>query len=151
MIGALTAACSSSGADGLGPTYDACTPLRVDAPAADAAQQAAIDQAIAAWRAVGLTAPDRNATGAVAVSVVFEASSPSSYGLYDGAGDQILINDDLAAAEAPVVIAHELGHAFGLVHVAPSERTSVMNPGNLTVAPTADDAAAIVALWGRCK
>jgi len=29
LIGALVAACSSSGTDGLGPTYDACTPLRV--------------------------------------------------------------------------------------------------------------------------
>ena len=123
----------------------------MNAPAADAAQQAAIDQAIAAWRAVGLSAPDRNATGAVSVSVVFEPGSPSSYGQYDGAGDQIVVNDDLAAAQAPIVIAHELGHAFGLVHVPPSERASVMNPGNLTVAPTAADAAAITAVWGACK
>ena len=148
MMGVLVAACTSSSGDGLGPTYDACTPLRVVAPSADAAQQAAIDQAIAAWRAVGLTAPDRNATGADSVSVVFEPGSPASYGFYDGAGDQILINDDLGADASPLVIAHELGHAFGLVHVAPSERASVMNPGNLTIAPTAADAAAIAAIWG---
>jgi Zn-dependent peptidase ImmA (M78 family) len=122
--------------------------LRVTAPAADAAQQAAIDQAIAAWRAVGLTAPDRNATGAVAVSVVFQGASPASYGLYDGEGAQILINDQLTADQMAVVIAHELGHAFGLVHVAPAERTSVMNPGNLTIAPTSADADAIAAIWG---
>jgi predicted Zn-dependent protease len=48
------------------------------------------------------------------------------------------------------VIAHELGHAFGLVHVSPDTRPSVMNPGNTTVAPNDGDRAALEALWGTC-
>ena len=48
------------------------------------------------------------------------------------------------------VIAHELGHAFGLFHVPASERISLMNPGNLTTPPTTADQAALAALWGSC-
>jgi hypothetical protein len=46
------------------------------------------------------------------------------------------------------VIAHEIGHAFGLVHV--TGRASVMNAGNIDVAPNAGDAADLSALWGAC-
>jgi len=48
-------------------------------------------------------------------------------------------------------VAHELGHAFGLVHVPQSERTSLMNPGNISTPPTVEDQAALAALWGTCE
>lgn len=62
----------------------------------------------------------------------------------------IFINDDLDGQPLAVTVAHELGHAFGLVHVDPSVRASVMNPGNLSTPPTAADAAQVTGLWGAC-
>jgi hypothetical protein len=48
-----------------------------------------------------------------------------------------------------VVIAHELGHSMGLVHVTTYE--SVMKSGNLTVEPQAADAQALIDIWGQCS
>jgi predicted Zn-dependent protease len=48
-----------------------------------------------------------------------------------------------------VTIAHELGHTFGLWHVHPSTRRSVMNPGNTTITPTERDVDSVRALWGN--
>ena len=81
--------------------------------------------------------------------MVFATAAPAIFGFYDGNGD-ISINQELDADKAAVTIAHELGHAFGLVHVPASVRPSVMNPGNLSVTPTAGDRDALAAIWGTC-
>ena len=62
----------------------------------------------------------------------------------------IFINDELDGDELMLTTAHELGHAFGLTHVDPGMRRSVMNPNNITVSPTSDDVAKLHALWGTC-
>jgi hypothetical protein len=80
--------------------------------------------------------------------VHFEVAAAPSHGYFDPVLGQVLINDDLVSRSLAVTIAHEVGHAFGLVHV--SGRPSVMNPGNLDVEPNAGDVAALNALWGRC-
>lgn len=69
--------------------------------------------------------------------------------MYEDEVGLIYINDALAAPELGIVIAHELGHAFGLPHI--QGRASVMNAGNLTVAPNDDDRRALEALWGDCS
>jgi hypothetical protein len=122
------------------PVYNACDPLAVSGDDA-----ATIAGAEALWNAIGVTAMGE--AGGVAIPLVFESGvSPEEYGLY--AGSAIFMNDDLAAAPRSIVLAHELGHAIGLVHV--TDRASVMNPGNLTIAPNAEDFASVVALWGTC-
>ncbi|HUJ60258.1 MAG TPA: hypothetical protein VLX92_17245 [Kofleriaceae bacterium] len=146
----VVAACSTS-APGVVRTYDACAPLRLDAAGASDGELAAIDRASASWSAVGIAAPSRSAPAAADdVAISFVPGAPASYGYYDGATGAIEINQELAGDALADTIAHELGHAFGLVHVAPGVRASVMNPGNLTVAPTVDDAAAVAAIWGSC-
>jgi hypothetical protein len=82
------------------------------------------------------------------VPLRFEAAAALSHGFYDPVRGLVLVNDDLVARPLAVTIAHEVGHAFGLVHV--TNRPSVMNPGNLEVEPNASDATALADLWGRC-
>ena len=85
------------------------------------------------------------------ISLEFQAAAEMFHGFYDDQRGVVYINLSLEDDhQRSVTIAHELGHAFGLVHVQASERASVMNPGNLTVEPTAADAAALTALWGNC-
>jgi hypothetical protein len=94
-------------------------------------------------------APAVDGSGAApsTLPVRFMPAAAFSHGYYDPSGE-VLINDDLTARPLVVTIAHEVGHAFGLVHV--TDRPSVMNPGNLDIEPNAGDVAALAALWGTC-
>jgi hypothetical protein len=117
------------------------------------AQADGVTKAIAMWRdhgAPGLVAgPDADAAASVRLRV--QDAAPFFRGFYDDRASTIYINAGLVDSEAiGIVIAHELGHAFGLTHVAPEVRKSVMNPGNITVEPTDADRAALEALWGSC-
>jgi predicted Zn-dependent protease len=69
--------------------------------------------------------------------------------VYDDETGIIYVNDGLTDPDQlAIVIAHELGHAFGLPHVPGHD--SVMIKGNLTLVPTAADAASLAARWGAC-
>ncbi|HVR00521.1 MAG TPA: matrixin family metalloprotease [Polyangia bacterium] len=83
-----------------------------------------------------------------AVPLHFQAAAPPSHGFFDPARGEIFVNVDLGARPLAVTIAHELGHAFGLVHV--TDRASVMTAGNLDVQPNVGDVAALAKLWGAC-
>lgn len=121
--------CSQSAADER--VFSVCAPIGI---ASD--NMVPVEEAISMWSAVGIG--DLQPGGAD-ISVVFASGGPSEFGFYDNG--IVTINRDLDDDRAAITIAHELGHAFGLVHV--SDRPSVMNPGNLTIAPTAEDRASI--------
>ena len=73
------------------------------------------------------------------------------HGLYDDEHGVVYINRALSDDhQRTVTVAHELGHAFGLLHIDRDARVSVMNPNNLSVEPNDGDAAELVALWGSC-
>lgn len=111
-------------------------------------QLASIDDAIAMWGAEGVTITRADAGE---VPIVFRPASGPFYGFYDDTTATVYINVDLTdRAKRAIVLAHELGHAFGLVHVSPDTRASVMNPGNITIAPDDGDRAALAAIWGNC-
>ena len=149
------AACGTATSSESYIAHDACAPLVVTAPAATDAQQSGIAGALALWRDRGAAAFDlagaaAPATGAT-VAIEFDAAADTFHGIYDPSADRVLINRDLTdPATLAIVIAHELGHAFGLVHIAPGDRISLMNPGNLTTPPTDADQRALEALWGTC-
>jgi hypothetical protein len=132
---------------------DPCTALAITAGAATAVERDGIAGALALWRERGVAAfDDAQAAGAASIEIRFEDAAAAFHGVFDPAADRILINRDLAdPATLGVVIAHELGHVFGLVHIAPAARVSLMNPGNLITPPTDDDQRALEGLWGSCR
>lgn len=108
-------------------TFDPCAFAIEDA--------SGVGDALALW---GLASVD----GAPAIALVFEDAAPAFHGYYDDEAGVIYINSRITEPHAlAVVIAHELGHAFGLPHV--EGKTSVMNRGNLSTVPTDDDRASI--------
>ncbi len=148
MLGLGLVGCSSP-PQGTPITFDPCEPVAVASPAASADQLASIDDAIALWRADGVTGVTR--ADAAQLAIVFRDAPDALYGYYDAPTATIYVNTRVTdPGERAVTIAHELGHAFALVHIAPATRLSVMNPGNLTVAPNDGDEAALVTAWGAC-
>lgn len=125
--------------------------------AATAVEREGIAGAIALWRDRGVTAfgavadPAPAVPGAASLEIRFDAAGAAFHGVYQPGDNRVVINRDIAdAGTLAIVIAHELGHAFGLAHVAPDARTSLMNPDNLITPPTDADQRALEALWGRC-
>jgi hypothetical protein len=135
--------------------YDPCSPLTLAvAPDLGVAELRGIEGAIAVWAAVlptqleigsGPRAPD-------VLPIHFQGGDTPYRGMYlDTFGTIAISRDRLAPEDYPLAIAHELGHAFGLLHVSPDERRSIMNVGNLEIAPTEEDAAKVRGLWASCR
>ena len=141
--------------------FDACQAL-VLAPDLDAGpeQLRGISDAVDLWNRSAATrlsvrlehdAVTDSHPAASSLPIHFQHAAAPFHGLYDDHDVQIFINQDLADHARVVAICHEVGHAFGLVHVAPDERASLMNSGNITIDPTAGDVGALAARWGRCQ
>lgn len=111
-----------------------------------------MSQAIGLWnRVAGLRLTASGSKDVPRLVLHFEDAASIFHGVYDDERGVIFINADLDGNELVITAAHELGHAFGLTHVAPNTRRSVMNPNNLTVSPTSEDVAKLHALWGTCE
>ncbi|MFT3843281.1 MAG: hypothetical protein QM723_40225 [Myxococcaceae bacterium] len=152
LFAALLAGCGSAQPSGPAVLHDPCHPLAVVAPGASELRTAAISDALESWNSLGLTQLTQDDSSGDRVEVSFEKAAGVFHGLYDPQKGTVAINDDLVDRHSlSVVIAHELGHAMGLVHVSPDDRASVMNPGNVTVSPTQTDSGAISAMWNGCR
>lgn len=135
--------------------YDPCSPLTI-AVASDlsAAELSGIEGAILAWQHV---LPTQIVVGAGPRSadvlpLRFEPGETFFRGNYwDSLGQIEISRDQLDPEDYALAIAHEMGHAFGLLHVSKEDRPSVMNVGNLEIAPTEEDGAAVRALWATCR
>lgn len=150
---ALTAAActGSSGDDQLDVVFDVCGPITVVTSASSPAQTAAIDEAIELWRAHGVPAITRGLAGdEPSIEIRFEDAARNFHGVYEDEVGVIFINSGLTGEDQAVTVAHEMGHAFGLWHIEPDDRISVMNPGNLHITPTPADELALVDVWGTC-
>jgi hypothetical protein len=150
VLGLLAlAACGGGTSDSaIGVTHDPCAPLALVSAEATTVQQQALRGAEELWRDQG--APSLGLRAGTTLPVEFDDAAPAFHGLYDDTLGVIYINDTIEdPTTLSIVIAHELGHAFGLPHV--TDRVSVMNPGNLTVVPDQADRAALASLWGACE
>jgi hypothetical protein len=151
---AMILGCAADDDGAIEVVHDVCRPLLVAAEGGTAEELASLDDAIALWHERGVSAPRRVRADDPAADLVvrFEPAAGNFHGLYDGAGATIFVNTMLDdRRERAITIAHELGHAFGLVHVDRDDRASVMNRANLTISPTGADADALVELWGACS
>jgi hypothetical protein len=147
----VIAACGACGSGSQGPalTFDPCDPVLLGAASLTDEQHASLDEALALWSAAGVTT--FSVGDAAQVTVRFTTGAAVLYGFYDDTTATVWVNSDITdPTQRAIVLAHELGHSLGLVHVPVATRLSVMNPGNLTVSPTPDDAVALVGLWGTC-
>jgi hypothetical protein len=160
------ASCGNDAKTTLNRTFNACAPLHVAIePGTAPARAQAIADGLALWNNLAGTqltdGPALNPDGAAApdggtmtaeVPMRFASAASAFHGLYDDDAAIVFINQDLDGDQQAlsITVAHELGHVMGLLHVPPSTRQSLMNPGNLTVKPTQADADALAALWGPC-
>lgn len=118
--------------------FDPCRPLVL----ASAIESPSIGDAIDMWNAVsntGLTV--ESSTTADVLPIEFE-DTELYLGRYDDEAVMIRLASRVEQRRVlAIVLAHELGHAFGLKHV--SGRRSVMNKGNTTIEPLEADGAAL--------
>jgi hypothetical protein len=161
--------CADESAPISGLTFNACARLDVGvAPALSAEQMQGVTDAMAMWNQAAGTAlgpmtmlPGASSTTAEGVTnavtptpmvpLTFQVAAPPFHGLYDDRAGRIFVNQDLTdLGPLHITIAHEIGHAFGLPHVSPSVRLSLMNSGNTTIGVTPEDVDAVAAIWGRC-
>jgi hypothetical protein len=154
---ALAASCAASPPPSDAIRFDPCQPVVLAVGAsATIDQAAAVQSASAMWNQIGHTRLSSLASSAsvpasaLTLPVRFQPAAAPSHGYYDPVSGEVLVNTDLRGRPDAITIAHEVGHAFGLVHVAPDQRPSVMNPGNLDTAPTLEDRDALTLLWGQC-
>lgn len=139
------AACGGTADTTIDITHDPCAGVALDGGTTDV-QREGIAGALALWTDHGVRLTGEGA----AIPVLFEPASQAFRGVYDDERGVIHINDAIEELDPlAIVIAHELGHAFGLPHV--TDRPSLMNPANLTQPPTDEDRLAVEAIWGQCE
>lgn len=134
--------------------HDVCAPISLAVHEPSEVQRTGLEGALALWRDRGVSTVrvvEGAAAAEAAIQLRFEVAGRPFYGLYDDEASVVYVNSTIEDLRPlSIVIAHELGHAFGLEHIDAARRRSLMNPGNLVTPPTEEDRTELEALWGRC-
>jgi hypothetical protein len=150
VVAGSSLACSAPSA---GPVtlFDPCEVTVVEIGAsASPAEARSVAEGIAMWNRTGGTRFTLDEVpGASRIVVHFQDAAAAFHGLYDGQRGELYVNHALVDDhQRAITVAHELGHAVGLLHV--DDRVSVMRRANLVVEPTSGDVVALAELWGAC-
>jgi hypothetical protein len=139
---------------------DPCAALAVTSVDATPVELDGITAALTLWSDRGVSAFNPaitdpaavRAAGEPAIAIRFDDAAPAFHGVYDPTSATIVINRAITdRSTLAIVVAHELGHVFGLAHIAAATRASLMNPGNLVTPPTDADQRTLQTLWGSCR
>lgn len=152
LVPAITA-CGGELDDDIDQVFDPCSAITLSPTNANDAELQSIHDAVGMWNGLGAELSvysDEEPSADTVIPIEFEDAAPMFRGIYrDEIGD-VVINRSLSDQDKrAVVIAHELGHAFGLVHVEDDE--SVMMSGNVDLVPGSVDVAALTELWPDCS
>jgi hypothetical protein len=146
----LLAACGSPDQT-IDLVFDPCEPLSIGTDSSELGDQRSIEEATRLWNELAGTRLSLAEGETPVVMVGFEEAAPAHKGLYDDERGVIIVNRNLEEGRPlTITIAHEIGHAMGLLHVKDSGRRSVMVPGNTDTPPGEVDREALTALWGEC-
>lgn len=149
----VLASCSGGGDGEIETVFAPCEPL-VLAPEGAVPDDTllSLDLTIAMWNLHGMQLSREPLEGVPTVPIRFEDAAANFHGVYEDELGVIYINLALTDPhQRAVTIAHEIGHAFGLLHVDRDERTSVMNRANVVTEPSSGDREALADLWGACR
>ena len=158
LLPLLSVACGPVADTTIDTVFDPCAPLVIDpAEPVSPAQRDSISDGISMWNriagaALTLGSPDLDDGDAPRIPVRFDDAGAFFHGLYDDEAGVVYVNDGIDDDHArSVTVAHELGHAFGLLHVNVDHDASVMNDGNLKTEPNDYDVDQLAAMWGHCQ
>lgn len=155
ILSVVASACGAQD-DDITLTFEPCEPLVLE-PAANASleERQSIEDAAEMWNLYGTRislADAEEEEEAETIPIEFEDAAPMFFGVYRDEMGDVVINDNIDGRyKRAIVVAHELGHAFGLEHVEHNERPSVMVPGNADVGPTDSDANVLQQMWPNCE
>lgn len=161
----VTSGCDQTAGDGkIDTVFDPCAPLVIEPLDGSPREKQSVFRAVALWNDTAgsqlsvkgdgsLDVLDADVAADVPVIPLrFDEAGSNFHGYYDDVDAVVYVNDDMDDdRERAITIAHEIGHAFGLLHVSVEDDTSVMNDGNLVTEPNAFDASSLRGIWGSCS
>lgn len=152
-LSSISVACSAQPDTRLDRTFDPCAGVAIAVEGHDANQLSAVDAAVALWNGSGPLRLTRDETlGLPRLAVSFEKAALAFRGVYDDESGTVIVNSALTGERTrTIIVAHELGHAFGLLHTGEHDGASVMKADNTNVAPTPSDMAKLQSVWESCS